>query len=449
MTSPIPVDRHIDEHVDARLDELKQVCAIPSVASEPAALRRCASFVADALAHRGFAVRRFDSYGAPIVYAEIGEGPKTLLFYNHYDVQPSGAPTLWTSPPFEPAIRDGALFARGAIDDKGELVSRLAAIDAVLASYAKPPCRMKVIVEGAEESGSRGLDSFIGAHKELLAADACIWEAGGIDASDRPTIALGLRGMLYVELRVRTMSRDAHSGDAHALPNAAWRLIRAVAALKDERERVSIAGFYDDVRPPSGAIAELLSKIPSPGPRWRSELGVRSFAGGRDDAALAAAVFSPTCNISGIASGYDGPGMKTVIPSEARCKIDFRLVPDQDPTAIAAAARMHLDAAGFEDVDLEVLDMTRPAMTDPHASIVGVAASAARDAWNAEPVVLPLMGGSGPMALFTEALEVPVVCIGCSYPGSRKHAPDEHVRIDDFVRGAKHVARAIERFATS
>lgn len=443
------IDAHVDEHVEARIAELSTLCSIPSVSSLGGDLTTCAREVAAMFERRGFDVRIFKTSAQPVVYVEKGSGPRSILFYNHYDVQPAEPLALWTSPPFEPARRDGALFARGAMDDKGELVSRLAAIDAFLATHPSDGLRFKALVEGAEEIGSPGLEAFVREHADLLAAEACIWEAGGIDSAGSPRIDLGLRGMLYVELTCRTMTRDAHSGDAHALPNAAWRLLRAVASLKDESERVLVSHFYDSVRPVSAKTRSFIERIPAPDPSWARSLGVREFVGGRKPEALAGAVFEPTCNIAGFSAGYAGPGAKTVIPSHASCKIDFRLVPDQEPDVIERLLRAHLDARGFDDVEMTVHGRIPPAMTDPEAPIIQMAIDAAREAWSKEPVVVPMAGGSGPMALFTKILRLPVISVGCSYPGSRKHAPDEHVRIDDFANGAKHVARILSAFAAT
>lgn len=441
------IDAHVARHIEERITELGGLCAIPSVSSQGGDLGSSARAVAAMFERRGFDVRIFETTAQPVVYAEKGDGPRSILFYNHYDVQPAEPLELWTSPPFEPTRRNGALFARGAMDDKGELVSRLAALDAFAATHPSNGLRIKALVEGAEEIGSPGLDQFVRDHAAMLSADACIWEAGGIDTAGRPRIDLGLRGMLYVELHCRTMKCDAHSGDAQALPNAAWRLLRAVASLKDENEHVLVSGFYDSVRPLSATTKALVERIPPPDPSWAESLGVREFVGGRKPEALAGAVFSPTCNIAGFTSGYGGPGSKTIIPSEATCKIDFRLVPDQEPAVVARQLRAHLDARGFEDVQLTVIGGIFPAMTDPDSPIVKISIDAAREAWRKEPVVVPMVGGSGPMSFFTGILKLPVVSVGCSYPGSRKHAPDEHVRIDDFATGAKHVARILSAFA--
>ena len=443
------LDAHVDAHLEDHIAELSAFCAIPSVSSHGGDLGPCARAVAAMFERRGFAVRIFATDAQPVVYAEKGDGPRSILFYNHYDVQPAEPIELWTSPPFEPTRRNGALFARGAMDDKGEFVSRLAALDAFAATHPNNGLRVKAIVEGAEEIGSPGLERFVRDHASMLAADACIWEAGGVDTAGRPKIDLGLRGMLYVELTCRTMKNDAHSGDAHALPNAAWRLLRAVASLKDDKERVLISGFYDSVRPLSAKTKAFLARVPPPDLSWADSLGVREFAGGRSPDSLAGAVFEPTCNIAGFTAGYSGSGAKTVIPSQASCKIDFRLVPDQEPGIVARQLRAHLDDQGFEDVEVATHSGILPAMTDADAPIVQIAIDAARGAWRKEPIVVPMAGGSGPMAWFTGLLKLPVVSVGCSYPGSRKHAPDEHVRIDDFANGAKHVARILASFSST
>jgi len=412
---------HIDQNINARIEELSKLCAIPSVSARRDSLKDCAAAVRAMLQLRGFDVRLIETGGQPVVYGELGDGPRSLLLYNHYDVQPPDPLELWTTPPFQPSRRDGALYARGAIDDKGEIMSRLAALDAVLAVLKRLPYRVKFLIEGEEEIGSPNLESLIREHAALLRADACIWEAGGCDENGRPEIVLGLRGLLYVEMSVRSLEYDAHSGHAHALPSAAWRLVWALSSLKNQDARVLIPGFYEGCRCPSLNARQPIEDLQS-------------------------AVFSPTCNISGVSAGYTDHGSKTIIPAEARCKIDFRLVPDQDPEDVAVKLRAHLDRLGFDDVKVVTLDRLRPAMSDPGAAIVRLAAQAGKAAWGIEPAIVPLAGGSGPMAFFVELLKMPIVSIGCSYPGARKHAPNEHVRLGDFARGAKHLARIFASF---
>src|SRR5579872_5019919 len=439
---------HIRDHVDERMAELTHFCTIPSIAADRPAVHDCVALVHQLLERRGFAVDIVPTAGNPAIIATLGEGERTLLLYNHYDVQPADPIDAWESPPFQPARRNGSLYARGAIDDKGEIVARLAAIDALLARYGKLPFKLTLLVEGEEEIGSNNLEPLLQQQRERLGAAACIWEAGSSDHRGRPEIWLGVRGELYVELTAKTLNRDAHSGSAHILPNAAWRLLRALATLKDENEKILIEHFYDDVKAPTPAQQALLAKLDVED-EFRREYGVERFVAGRSGLALAAAVFQPTCNICGVWSGYTEEGTKTVIPSRASAKIDFRLVPDQDPATIEGLLRRHLDTHGFEDVRVRTHSAQIASVSDPGDPFVQLAIDAARDTSGLEPVVYPLIGGTGPAALFTRHLQVPFVSLGCAYPGSRKHAPDEHIRVQDFIRGADCIATLMDRVAHS
>jgi acetylornithine deacetylase/succinyl-diaminopimelate desuccinylase-like protein len=256
------------------------------------------------------------------------------LLYNHYDVQPPEPLELWNSPPFEGKQRDGKFFARGALDDKGELISRLAAFDAVRAVYGELPYRVKFLIEGEEEIGSPSLNGFLRDHSELLAADACVWEAGEVNYEGRFHLYLGLRGCVDVELRLRTMKEDVHSGVYSYLPSAAWRLVWALGTLKDQQERILIPGFYDAVIPPTPRQRELLAAMPAEEEEVKAHHQVTRFAGDLSGQALKEAVFQPTCTINGLWSGYQGEGSKAIVPSEAGCKLDFR-------SAILDPLRMH------------------------------------------------------------------------------------------------------------
>ena len=437
---------HIRDHVDERMAELAHFCTIPSIAADRPAVHDCVTLVRQLLERRGFAVDVVPTAGNPAIIATLGEGERTLLLYNHYDVQPADPIDAWESPPFQPTRRNGSLYARGAIDDKGEIVARLAAIDALLARYGKLPFKLTLLVEGEEEIGSNNLEPLLQQQRDRLAAAACIWEAGSSDHRGRPEIWLGVRGELYVELTAKTLNRDAHSGSAHILPNAAWRLIRALVSLKDESERILIPGFYDDVKGPSPSQQALLERLDLE-EEFGREYGVATFTAGRKGLELAAAVFQPTCNICGIWAGYINEGTKTVIPATAAAKLDFRLVPDQDPGRLEAALRAYLEARGFGDLTVYVHSAQRAAASDPNDPFVQLAIASARDAYGCEPVVYPLIGGTGPAELFNRHLGVPFVSLGCAYPGSRKHAPNEHIRIEDFVRGSFCIATLMERFA--
>ena len=275
---------------------------------------------------------------------------------------------LWESPPFEPTIRDGKLFARGVSDDKGHLVARLFAIDALLDQVDELPCTIKFIIEGEEETSSVHLHGFIEDNQDLLAADACIWEFGGVDHREMPMQYLGLRGICYVELSVETANQDVHSGLGGSIfPNAAWRLVWALNTLKDQDERIRIPGFYDAIVPLSKRDEQLMDALPEVSEEYRQRYGIDSFlkglTGGVD--LRIAEVFEPTCTICGLTSGYQGPGSKTVLPARASAKIDFRLVPNQTPQEIVRLLRAHLDAEGFQDIKIQFLGGEPAARTDP------------------------------------------------------------------------------------
>jgi acetylornithine deacetylase/succinyl-diaminopimelate desuccinylase-like protein len=443
------VDRYLEDHLDGWVADLTELCAVPSVSARHEGVEDCARLVAELLRRRGFEARVEPTAGHPIVlaHAEGANADRAMLLYNHYDVQPPEPLELWDSPPFAAEVRDGRLYARGAKDDKGELVARLAAVDALRAVDGRLPCRLTWLVEGEEEVGSSSLPAFVREHAGELACDGAIWEEGGIDEEGRPAMTLGVRGLLYVELRVRTLSRDGHSGGANLLPNAAWRLVWALSTLKDRDERVLIPGFYDAVRGISPRQRELLEALPSQEESYKTSFGLDRLLLGRTGFAVGAAPFDPTCNIAGLTSGYQGSGSKTIVPAEASAKIDFRLVPDQDPDDVCQKLRGHLDAGGFEDVEIDVLGPGRPGVVDPAAPLVRLCAETAREVYGAPALVWPLTGGTTPMYLFTER-GVPVVAPGVGFGSTNlTHSPNENVRLVDLRDAARHVARLLVRFA--
>jgi acetylornithine deacetylase/succinyl-diaminopimelate desuccinylase-like protein len=444
------LDTYIAGHMDGWLEELARLCAVPSVSARHEAVDECAQVVCELLRSRGFQADVLPSDGHPIVVAEAeGANPgRTLLFYNHYDVQPPEPLELWQSPPFEVTRRGEKLFARGVKDDKGELICRLAALDALRAVGGAYPCRIRFLVEGEEEIGSPNLPSFVEQHWDRLQADGAIWEEGGLDPDGYPMISLAARGLLYVELTVETISRDAHSGGANYLPNAAWRLIWALASLKRADERVLIPGFYDAVKAPSPRLEELLARLPSYEESYLREYGLSSLLGGLSGAALTRAVFQPTCNVAGIGAGYQGEGSKTIVPARAFAKIDFRLVPDQDPVDILGKLRNHLDAHGFSDLSVEVLGSERPGVVDPDDPLVALTAETAEEVYDRPARITPMTGGTTPKYLFTER-GVPVVAPGLGNGVSNlAHSPNENIRLRDFEMAARHLARLARRFAS-
>ncbi|HEX7079003.1 MAG TPA: M20/M25/M40 family metallo-hydrolase [Candidatus Eisenbacteria bacterium] len=445
------IDRYLERRLDESIGELTAYVAEPSVSAQGRGMPECAALVRSMLERRGFAAEILPTKGQPVVVADRpGRSERTLLIYNHYDVQPPEPLDLWTSPPFTATVRDGVLYGRGVSDDKGHLTARLLAIDALLAERGDLPCRIKFVVEGEEEVSSVHLPAFVREHRARLAADACLWEFGYVDHAGVPILHAGLRGICYVELRVATIARDAHSGLGGSIfPNAAWRLTWALATLKGEDERIRIPGHYDSVRPPTARDRELIAALPDPAAEYRARYGVKSFLRGLEGGAALrlAEVFEPTCTICGITTGYQGPGSKTVLPAAASAKVDFRLVPDQTPEEVLRNLRAHLDAEGFPDVEIRFLGGEPPGRSDPDDPFLRLVAATAEPAFGTPMRIAPMIGGSGPNHVFIHELGVPIATAGFGHPDTRAHAPDENLKLDLYLKHAKHVARLIEAFA--
>jgi acetylornithine deacetylase/succinyl-diaminopimelate desuccinylase-like protein len=372
------------------------------------------------------------------------------LIYNHYDVQPAEPVELWTHPPFSATIEDGRIYARGASDNKGNIVSRLLAIDAIQKATGGVPCNIKWVIEGEEEIGSPHFEEFITDYKARLSGDSAIWEFGGLDYEDRPIVTLGLKGMLYVEFKIQTALKDSHSARAAVVENPAWRLVKMLDTILDEDGRILIEGWYDDVKPFNEEELDAIRALPLEEHSVRDELGIKRFLYGLTGFEFKKAFYgNPTANIAGIWSGYSGPGHKTVLPSVAQAKMDFRLVPDQDPVKLANKLRQHLVRHGFADVEATIQAENRAARTPISSAIAKTAANAGREVFHKEPVVLVTSAASGPMHFFTNTLRLPTVAIGCNHTRSNTHAPDENQRIDVFVKASKWIARVIDDFSSS
>ncbi|MFN7036693.1 MAG: M20/M25/M40 family metallo-hydrolase [Bellilinea sp.] len=444
------IDRYLEQHLDQSISELSRLCEQPSVSAQNWGIEETAQMVEGMLKKRGFETQVIPTDGAPVVTAfRAGKSPRTILFYNHYDVQPMEPLELWDSPPFQPTLRDGKLFARGVSDDKGHFVSRLFAIDALLAEQRELPCNVRFVVEGEEEVGSPHLKPFMQKHAAELSADACIWEFGGVDHRDVPLQFLGLRGLCYVELSVETANQDVHSGLGGSIfPNAAWRLVWALSTLKSPDETINLPGFYDKVRPPSQRDLELFELMPETAEEYRSRYGIKEFLKGMTGGVelRVAESMMPTCTICGLTSGYQGSGSKTVLPARASAKVDFRLVPDQTPEEVLGQLRQHLDNQGFQDVQITYLGGEAPARTDPDHPFVKSVVESAAEVYGQPMQMIPMSGGSGPNHLFMETLHLPIVTAGIGYPGSQAHAPNENIRLDLYLKGAQHIARILDLY---
>ncbi|MDL2344806.1 M20/M25/M40 family metallo-hydrolase [Deinococcus sp. MIMF12] len=423
-------------HIERGLADLRDLVALESVSAQGRMLPETAAFVTRLLEAEGFAVREYPGEVAPVLVAEAGEGPATLLIYNHYDVQPEDPLELWDTPPFILTERNGRLYGRGASDDKGELASRLAAVRAVRERHGgRLPVRVRWLIEGEEEVGSPSLERFVEEHADELRADGCWWEFGSIDPGGRPVMYLGLKGVMCVELRCRVADSDLHSSLGAVVDNPLYRLARAVASLRDDAGRVTIPGFHDDVREPSEADREAIARIPGDGGSVRETYGVtRPLATG--PAYHERLNFHPVVNVNGWGGGYQEEGSKTVLPAQGFVKLDFRLVPDQDPARVLALLRAHLDAQGLSDVEVVELEAhQKPARADADHPFVRTCVEAAREAHGTDPIVNPSSGGSGPMHPFGAFVGVPCVALGIGNVGGRVHAPNENILREHFEKG--------------
>jgi acetylornithine deacetylase/succinyl-diaminopimelate desuccinylase-like protein len=448
----MPISRDVTKrHADEAVEVLRTLVRQPSVAATGEGIAECAALVRRTFERAGARVDVRDQPGAaPIVLAEFaGDSDRTLLFYNHYDVQPPDPVKEWTSPPFDAAIRLGHLYGRGAADNKGDLVSRLAAVQA-LHRDGGLPCRVKFVVEGEEEIGSVHFGQYVRAHAGAMRADACIWEFGQRDLKERFQMVLGVKGICYVDLELRATERDLHSSLGAIVDGAGNQMAWALASLKDPRTgRILVDGFYDRVRTPTAAEVAATRRLPLDEAELKQRMGITKFIGGVTglDAHLQL-MFQPTCTVCGIECGYTGMGSKTVLPRAARAKVDFRLVPDQDPDEIASLVRAHFARLGLK-MTVTLLGgerAYRTPMTDPFVHLV---TEVAHEATKREVTVHPTSAGTGPMYDLGVALGIPIVSIGGGYWGSGSHAPNENIRLADFEETVFLMARLIERFAVA
>lgn len=433
------------------LQELAEYCAIPSVAAEGRGIEPAAAYVTGRLEGVGARVTRLEGGGAPLIFGEIAppDARRTLLIYNHYDVQPPDPLDLWESDPFTLTERDGGLYARGVADNKANFLSRIHALEGLAGTEL--PLRILWIVEGEEEIGSPSLPSIAQREGHRWAdADGCLWEAGYKDPAGRIQLYSGLKGIAYFELRVQSIRRDAHSSVATLLPNAAWRLVWALASLKDAQERILIDGFYDGVIPATSAEQAHLATLPAVEGAMLDQYDVEVFlTGASGAAALERHLYEPTCTICGLTSGYGGPGTKTVLPSAASAKLDFRLVPGQEPDRVESQLRAHLLRHGFDDIEVVRIAGEHPAQGPADAPVVRAALQAIEDVSEIPPLYWPRLAGSGPMHPVTDAFGIPVVGFGTGYYASGAHAPNEHIRRADYLEGIQVAAAFFRRFAAT
>ena len=434
--------------VEAGLRDLAALVKLESVSAQRRMLPETAEAVSALLRAEGFTVRSFPGEVAPILLAEAGEGPASVLIYNHYDVQPETPLELWDSPPFSLTERGGRLYGRGASDDKGEFVSRLAALRALRARHGgRLPLKVKWLIEGEEEVGSPSLPAFVEQHADELRADGCWWEFGSIAPDGTPQLYLGLKGVVCLELRCQVAGSDLHSSLGAVVDNPLWRLSAAVASLRDAVGRVSIPGFHDDVRVPSDADLKAVAALPDARTALKDTYQVTRFLGDDVEHQLRSN-FMPVINVNGFHGGYGEAGSKTVLPASGFVKLDFRLVPDQDPAKIVSLLRAHLTAQGFDDIEVVELESHEPpGRTSADAPFVETVRETLQAVYGKAPQVFPSSGGSGPIHAFLHFVGVPVAMMGIGNLGGRVHAPNENILKRDFASGVRFGVALLEALA--
>jgi acetylornithine deacetylase/succinyl-diaminopimelate desuccinylase-like protein len=434
----------IEQNLDGFLSELGEWLRIASVSTDGAhqdEVQQAAEWLRDKLRAAGLEhAELIPTAGNPMVFAEhvVDPSAPTLLIYGHYDVQPEDPVDLWTSPAFEPTVRDGRLYARGTVDDKGQIHMHVKAIETRMRTGAGVPVNLKFLIEGEEEIGSEHLAGFLEENRDKLSCDAVLISDTGMLGADLPAITVALRGIVYMEVHVRGPAKDLHSGSyGGAVVNPCIALAGMLAALKDADGRVTIPGFYDLVREITDRDRADLDAVPWDDEVFRAEAGSPTLGGETGFSTLERLWFRPALDVNGVWGGFTGDGSKTVLPSRAAAKVSMRLVSDQDPVEIAKSFERHVLNLAPEGVEVEVrhLHGGHPWVADTSSPIFEAADDALERAFGRKPVYMR-EGGSIPIIpLFEQMLEAPAVLIGFSLPGANLHAPDEWLDLSVYQNG--------------
>jgi acetylornithine deacetylase/succinyl-diaminopimelate desuccinylase-like protein len=443
---------------DARIhEELFDLLRIPSVSAKSdhnADTKRAAEWVKASLDKIGVPAKIYPTAGHPIVVGEWRKAPgaPTVLIYGHYDVQPAEPLDLWTSPPFEPTVRDGKIFARGSVDDKGQLFLHIKALEAHLSARGKLPMNVVVIAEGEEEVGSENLAQFVAEQKKLLMADAVVISDSAMFAPGLPSILSSLRGLAYFEINVQGPAGDLHSGSyGGAVVNPAMALARILATFHDENGHIAIQGFYDKVREWDPKIRGQMRSLPFDDKTLMKETGVQSLGGEKGYTTLEKLWTRPTCEINGLLSGYTGEGAKTVLPAKAMAKVSCRLVPDQDPAEIEKLLKAHVAKVAPKGVKVRVdpLHGGQPWRAELNGPIYDAARRALRAAFGKEPVITGEGGSIPVVGDFEKILGAPVLLVGFGLPGENAHAPDEWMSDENFRLGMRAMATLWDEYGSN
>lgn len=429
--------KHNEERLIGNLAEL---VAQPSVSSTSEGVEECCRLIVNKMKQIGMDATIYPVKPHPVIVGSVGQDPKkkTVLVYAHYDVQPQGNVEQWRTPPFEPAIVDGVMYGRGTADNKGPLMAHLSAIEFWLKEYGELPVNVKTIFEGSEESNSEGLPEFLEDHKELLAADMVYFSDGSKNHNDQPIIAMGVKGMLYVELVLTTMTRNVHSQYAPVLPSAAWQMVQLLNKLKTEDGFVHIPGFYDDVVPPTEAEREIYASLPDVGEDLLKSYGTYPVYP-EDKGYYVQLNGTPSFNISGLSSGYTGEGTATVLTAKATAKIDMRLVARQDGAKILQNLKQYIKDLGYDNVEVICHGITEPAKTPVDTPYLKPVKEAVKKVFGPY-MVYPNRPSTAPDYLWTNILGLPTIQVRWCDPTSDNHAPNEHLTLSNYIRGTQLTA---------
>jgi len=443
------IDQYLDRQHGRFEHDLCQLLSIPSVSADPGLrgeMHRAADWVAGQFRRLGFATEIIRTPGHPVVYAEsppVDDAP-TVLVYGHYDVQPADPLDQWISPPFEPARRDGNLYARGATDDKGQMLTHLFSAEAWLEVEGRLPVNLKYVIEGEEETGSTGLEALLREDTARMACDCVVISDGAQFAPGQPAITYALRGIAYYELRLAGPNRDLHSGSfGGSVTNPANVLARMLAALVDEQGKVRVPEFYDDVIPLSDHERRQLAMLPFDENEYLGQLGVSGSTGEAGYTALERRWARPACDVNGLSSGYQAEGAKTVLPAKATAKFSFRLVPNQAPKKITQALDRMLRELCPPGVRMELIEYAASpgVLVSLDSPFVQAAARAIQHAFGRMPV-FTREGGSIPIvSTFHETLRADMLLLGWGQDDDNAHSPNEKFSLADFHRGIKASAR--------
>jgi acetylornithine deacetylase/succinyl-diaminopimelate desuccinylase-like protein len=443
----------IDIDTHGLISDLQKLIKIPSVSARKQNLEECAKEIVAMMKRIGIDAELIyfeDDHKnsvPPLVYGEVksksNPNGKTLLFYNHYDVQPEEPRDLWEYEPFEGKVEGNLIYGRGASDDKGELVTRLKAIEFFLKQRGDVPMNIKFLIEGEEEIGSNNISKYLKRYNTKFKTDVVIWEFGYIDQEQKPIISLGMKGLLYVELTAQGASRDVHSSLAVLIENPAWRIVQALSTLVDREGNILIKDWFKEVKELSEEESLIVNSEPFDEESFKKEYGISKFinnlSGKRVKNALTC---EPTCNISGLNSGYSGQGAKTITPSKAMVKIDFRLVPNMDPSLQFKRLEKHLVENGFDDIKVTLIHGEAAGRTAIDNQYVKIIEKSANEIFG-DSIISISSAGTGPMYDFIDILKAPCISIGGTYIFSKIHSPNEFARIDLLEKTTKCMLKII------